>query len=147
MVLGSDEGRARVSAVEIRVIHEEADRYRVVIGPHEFVVDQPDTGDAGPTPTDLFVASLASCVAFYAGRFLGRHGIDSEGLAVDCTFEMAEDRPARVASIDLHLMLPLGFPDRLRDRLQAVVEHCTVHNSLVSSPQVRIALGAPMTTG
>jgi hypothetical protein len=60
---------------------------------------------------------------------------------------MAEDRPARVASIDLHLMLPSGFPDRLRDRLQAVVEHCTVHNSLASPPQVRIALGVPTTTG
>ncbi len=133
--------------MEIRVVHEEADRYRVIIGDHELVVDQPDTGDAGPTPTDLFVASLASCVAFYAGRFLDRHGISSAGLVVDCAFEMAVDRPARVASVDLHVMVPRGFPDRLLDRLQAVVEHCTVHNSLVSPPQVRIALGASMTAG
>lgn len=133
--------RTRRSTVEISVIHEEADRYRVVIGGHELVVDQPDTGDAGPTPTDLFVASLASCVAFYAGRFLDRHGVASEGLVVDCAFEMAEDRPARVGSIDLQVMLPRGFPDQLRDRLQAVVEHCSVHNSLASPPQVRIALG------
>ena len=133
--------------MEIRVIHERDDRYRVIIGVHEFVVDQPDTGDTGPTPTDLFAASLASCVAFYAGRFLARHEIPTEGLAVDCAFQMAEDRPARVASIDLQVMVPLGFPDRLRDRLQAVVEHCTVHNSLVTPPVIRIGIGAPAASG
>jgi putative redox protein len=37
-------------------------------------------GDVGPTPTELFVAGLASCVAFYARRYLRRHDIDAEGL-------------------------------------------------------------------
>jgi hypothetical protein len=27
-----------------------------------------------PNPTELFAASLATCVAFYAGRYLDRHG-------------------------------------------------------------------------
>ena len=56
-------------------------------------VDQPDTGDTGPTPTDLFVASLASCVAHYAGRFFARHGIDPDGFGVDATFAMAPTVP------------------------------------------------------
>ncbi len=129
--------------MQIRVIHEEVDRFRVTVGTHELVVDQPDTGDAGPTPTDLFVASLAACVAFYAGRFLDRHAIATEGLAVECSFEMAEDRPARVASIDVRVVLPAGFPDSLSERLQAVVDHCTVHNSLAIPPTVRIGLEAP----
>ena len=53
----------------------------------------------GPTPTELFVASLASCVAFYAGRYLTRHGLSREGLGVSVAYEMATDRPARVANI------------------------------------------------
>jgi len=110
----------------------------VTVGHHELVVDQPGSGDAGPTPTDLFVASLASCVAHYAGRFLARHAIDPQGLGVDCSFEMA-DRPARVGTIELKLLLPPAFPDGLRDRLTAVVEHCTVHNSIVTAPEVHIA--------
>ena len=55
---------------------------------------------------------------------------------------MAEDRPARVASIDLIVQLPDGFPQEQRDRLMAVVEHCTVHNSLVRPPDVRISARA-----
>ena len=62
----------------IKVRHEEGDRFRVSIRGHELFVDQPvDDGgqDSAPTPTELFVAGLASCVAFYAGRFLRRHDL------------------------------------------------------------------------
>jgi uncharacterized OsmC-like protein len=40
------------------------------------LVHQPmaDGGQDGATPTELLVASLASCIAFYAGRCLLRDG-------------------------------------------------------------------------
>lgn len=128
--------------MDMHVRHEGGDRYRVEIGTHALTVDQPDTGDAGPTPTDLFVASLASCTAHYAGRFFARHGIDPDGFGVDATFSMATDRPVRVGRIDLRLRLPRGFPDELRERLAAVVDHCTVHNSITTPPEVRVDLRA-----
>lgn len=53
-----------------------------------------------------------------------------------------EDRPARVAAIDVRLQLSPGFPEAKRDRLMAVVEHRTVHNSLVRLPDVRIVAEA-----
>jgi putative redox protein len=43
------------------------------------LTDQPVAGggqDTAVTPTELLIASLASCVAFYAGRFLLRHRAD-----------------------------------------------------------------------
>ncbi|MEU5591825.1 hypothetical protein [Streptomyces sp. NPDC020298] len=46
--------------------------------------------------------ALASCVAHYAGRFPERHHVDREHLRVKADFTMADDRPARVASIRLH---------------------------------------------
>jgi putative redox protein len=123
------------------VRHEDKNRFAVAVRGHELVVDQPGRdggGDAGPTPTELFVAGLASCVAFYAGRFLARHDVSPGGLAVTCDWEMAVDRPARVASIRVRIDLPDGFPPELRDRLVAVATHCTVHNSLERAPQVDI---------
>lgn len=129
---------------EMRIEHEGGDRYRVRIRGHEVLVDQAteDGGeDAGPTPTELFVAGLASCVAFYAGRFLRRHGLPTEGLAVDCSYAFAEDRPARVGKVTIAVRLPEGFPEERRAALLAVVEHCTVHNSLRQPPEVEIALG------
>jgi len=128
----------------IKVRPEGGDRYRIAIRGHEVTVDQPvDDGgtDAGPTPTELFVAGLASCIAFYGGRYLRRHGISERGFEVDAAFAFA-DRPARVGGIELAVRLPQGFRPGRRSAFLAVLEHCTVHNSIVSTPLIQIALDA-----
>jgi uncharacterized OsmC-like protein len=128
---------------EIRVLPEAGDRYRIGIRGHEVLVDQPlDDGgtDTAPTPTELFVAGLVSCVAFYAGRFLRRHDLPSQGLEVVSEFAFAPDRPARVGKVSISIRLPKDFPEARRTALLAVVEHCTVHNSLLQPPEVGIAL-------
>ena len=117
--------------------------YEVAVRGHRLVVDQPaDAGgqDSAPTPTELFVASLAACVAFYAGRFLTRHGYSRDGLAVSAGYEMASDRPARVSGVRLMVRVPAGLPPGRWAALRAVVSHCTVHNSLASPPSVTIDL-------
>jgi putative redox protein len=127
--------------MDVRFVAGEA--YEVVVRGHRLVVDQPaDAGgrDSAPTPTELFVASLASCVAFYAGRFLTRHGYGRNGLAVSARYEMASDRPARVSSVRLMVRVPAGLPPQRWAALRAVVSHCTVHNSLASPPSVTIDL-------
>src|SRR3954471_987757 len=131
--------------LEISVRHEGGDRFGIDVRGHRVVVDQPrDVGgaDTGPTPTELFVAGLASCVAFYAERFLRRHDLPVAGLGVDCGFEMSEDSPARVALVDVRVRLPLGFPEERRAALDRVVWHCTVHTTLRLGTEVRIGLVA-----
>ena len=71
-------------------------------------------GPLGPTPTELFVASLAACVAFYARRFLARHGLDATGLRVEAAYTMSPDRPARVHTITLRLLLPQPLEENRR---------------------------------
>jgi putative redox protein len=127
--------------MDVRFVAGEA--YEVTVRGHRIVVDQPaDAGgqDSAPTPTELFVASLAACVAFYAGRFLTRHGYSRDGLAVSAGYEMASDRPARVAGVRLTVRVPAGLPPGRWAALRAVVSHCTVHNSLAVPPPVTIDL-------
>lgn len=128
----------------VRVEHEGGDRFRIGVRQHVVQVDQP-VGDGGtdvaPTPTELFVAGLASCVAFYARRFLARHHLPEAGLAVTAMFAMA-DRPARVGEIKLTVTVPDGVPDERRAALLAVASHCTVENTLEQRPQVTIELAA-----
>ena len=116
------------------------DRFSIAIRDHVVEVDQPaeDGGDdTAPTPLELFLASLASCVAHYARRYLRRHDLPTEGLAVTCRWEMAKN-PARVGSVDIDLTIPNGVPEERREALVAVASHCTVHNSLVNAPEVRV---------
>ena len=126
----------------IEVARESGVRFRAFVRGHAITFDQPiEAGgtDMGPSPTDVFVASLAGCVAYYVERFLERHGIDAEGLRVVTDFEMA-NHPSRVADIELAIVIPAGLPDKLRAPLLAVAEHCTVHNSIAAAPSVRIEL-------
>jgi uncharacterized OsmC-like protein len=127
--------------MDVRFVAGEA--YEVTVRGHQLVVDQPaeaDGQDTAPTPTELFVASLATCVAFYAGRFLTRHGYSRDGLAVSVGYQMATNRPARVSGIRLTVRVPAGLPPERWAALRAVVSHCTVHNSLASPPPVIIDL-------
>jgi putative redox protein len=130
-----------MSAV-VNVRHLADDKFEITVRGHEMRVDQPVDGggeDTGPAPTELFVASLASCVGFYARRFLSRHGLPTEGLAVEASYDM-ESRPARVGQIRVRVEVPLGVPEASRDALLAVASHCTVHNSLVQPPAVDVEL-------
>ncbi|MCX4853497.1 OsmC family protein [Streptomyces canus] len=125
------------------VAHVERDAHTVDIRGHRIQVDQPiEAGgtDTAPTPTELFAASLATCVAFYAGRFLHRHGLSQAGLRVRTEFTMATDRPARVASLRVVVMPPPALPEQRRAALLAVASHCTVHNTLRQTPEIEIEL-------
>ena len=122
--------------------------YRVAVGQHSLTIDQPASAggdDRGPTPVELFVASLAACVAHYAGSYLARHGVPSDGLAVDADFVMADDSPARVASVTLTLTPPAGLPENRKAGMLAVASHCTLHNTLRDAPSVDITLSSEQT--
>lgn len=125
------------------VAHVERDTYTVDVRGHRVQVDQPTEAggtDTAPTPTELFAVSLATCVAFYAGRYLHRHGLPRAGLRVRTGFTLSTDRPARVASVRLVVVPPPGLTEQRRAALLAVASHCTVHNTLHQPPEIDIEL-------
>ncbi len=138
---GGQSGAAPAGRIE--VAHAGGESYVITARGHAVLVDQPADaggGDAAATPTELLVASLASCVAFYVGRFLVRHGLDRDGLGVVAEFTMATDRPARVGAVRLRIDVPDGVPVARRAALLAVASHCTVHNTLRQEPDIDLAL-------
>jgi len=126
----------------IHVRHVDGDEFEIAVRQHKLRVDQPvsDGGsDHAPTPTELFVSSLAACVAFYVRRYLSRHELSTEGLVVDATYSFATN-PTRVGSIRVEVRLRDDVPAESRPGLLAVARHCTVHNTLEQSPEVQIDL-------
>jgi putative redox protein len=133
----------------IEVLHAKGDRFLIEVRDHVLVVDQPrDEGgdDVGPTPTELFVSALASCVAFFARRFLDRHDLPVDGLRVRATYHLS-DRPARVGSVEVEVRVPAELDPGQRSALMAVVSHCTVHNSIQIPPSVSISVEERSTVG
>jgi putative redox protein len=66
---------------------------------------------------------------------------------VEAAFTMSADRPARVDTITLRLLVPGPLEPNRRRALLAVVDHCTVHNSIRTPPEVRVTLGESAGTG
>ncbi|MEU6064611.1 OsmC family protein [Streptomyces sp. NPDC047082] len=130
----------------VEITHVGNQTYAAFIRDHELTTDQPveaGGGDDGLTPVELFVVSLASCVGYYAGRFLQRHHVPDEHLRIRADFTMATDRPARVASIRLQVRVPQELDPARLEALRAVVDHCTVHNTLRQPPEITLAFGSP----
>lgn len=130
----------RPRTVEVRFAEGEV--YDIEVRGHRLRVDQPryQGTDSAPTPVELFVASLASCVAYYAGRYLVRHLYPRTRLAVHAEFTMAETGPARPDSVSLVVKLAHELPPERLEALRAVVSHCTLHNSLRNPPRVCVEI-------
>jgi uncharacterized OsmC-like protein len=138
-----DCGTADAPAGQVEVSYLGGESYAAATRGHTQLTDQPATAggaDTAMTPTELLVASLSSCVAFYAGSYLARHGLNRDGLHVTATFTTATDRPARVAWVRLAIRLPGGVPPARQAALLAVASHCTVHNTLRQPPDIAIEL-------
>lgn len=117
------------------------DRLSLAVRGHELYTDQPVDGggdDTAPTPTELFLGSLAACVAFYAERYLRRRGLSTEGLKVDCDWTWAHE-PIRVGEIQIKVHAP-GLPADLSDTFERLIERCPVHNSLRQAPEIRFTV-------
>lgn len=128
--------------MKLSVAYHGGMRYDIMSGKHRIVTDQPveDGGqDAGMSPVELFVGSVASCVAYFVGRFCERHHIPRENLIVDADWATAEG-PHRVGQINVAIHLPHRLPPDLKERLLKVAHGCTVHQSLVVAPAVTIQL-------
>jgi putative redox protein len=128
--------------MKLNVAFHGGTRYDITSGKHRVVTDQTvaDGGqDAGMSPVELYVGSLASCVGYFVGHFCARHDIPRDGLAVDAEWEMAEN-PHRVGQVALAIHLPHRLTPDQKERLLKVAHGCTVHQSIVVAPTVAIQL-------
>lgn len=134
--------------MNLTVAYHGGTRYDITSGQHRVVTDQPEEDgghNAGMSPVELFVGSVAGCVGYFVGQFCARHDISREGLAVDAEWEMAEG-PHRVGKIALAIRLPHRLTPEMKERLLKVAHGCTVHQSLSHAPIVSIQLN-PHATG
>jgi putative redox protein len=137
MKMRTEEGEMKLS-----VAYQGGTRYDLVTDRHRVVTDQPvEEGgtDAGMSPVELFVGSVASCVGYFVGQFCARHDISREGLKVEAEWTMAEG-PHRVGQVQLAIRLPHRVTPELKERLLKVAYGCTVHQSLVVPARIAIDL-------
>jgi uncharacterized OsmC-like protein len=105
------------------------------------VCDQPagnGGADAGMTPPEFLLASLATCAGYYAAQYLNTRKLPVAGLKVTVEAEKAL-QPARLAKFRIEVHLAELDPKHEAGLLRAV-KACLIHNTLASHPEMEIEL-------
>lgn len=108
---------------------------------HRIVCDQPfDSGgaDAGMTPPELLLASLATCAGYYAAQYLMARQLPVENLRVRVSAEKAP-QPARLAAFHIEVTAP-GLDERHQASLVRAAKACLIHNTLLGQPAIDVAV-------
>ncbi len=108
-------------------------------GGHAIVIDEPASvpggTDAGPSPTRLVAAALASCVAVTVEMYAGRKGWDVGRVEVGVEVEYEDFTPR---SFDVALRLAPGLSEEQKERLAAIARRCPVHKLLTGETSVNV---------
>lgn len=131
--------------MEIKIIHLDGVKFEVQARSHTMVCDQPiDNGgeDAGMTPPELLLASLGTCAAFYAVQYLKTRKLPEDGVEVRVSAEKLK-QPGRVGNFQINITCPVELTPEQSEGLMRSVQHCTIHNTLLSPPQIDIELTMP----
>lgn len=123
-------------------------KFELSVRGHTVPVDLPNKHggeDTGPTPGELFVASLALCKGLYACNYCLKRGLDPTGLSIgmDWKYASVEGMPeaTRISEITLAVSLPrVTLDEQTRAGLLEAMEHCTVENSIKHAPRLNVEL-------
>ena len=116
-------------------------RFEVSARGHRTICDQPiDNGgaDEGMSPPEFLLASLATCAGYYAAQYLKTRGLPADHLKVRVTAAKAV-QPARLASFEIEVTTP-GLDERHEAGILRAVKACLIHNTLLGSPSIGIAV-------
>ena len=108
---------------------------------HTVHTDQPlpGGGATAPSPFDLFLASIGTCMGFYALRFCQERGLPTQGLALTVEPERSADGK-RVHTLRIVLGLPAGFPEKYEAAVRRAVDLCAVKRQLLEPPAFALDL-------
>lgn len=123
--------------MQVHINYEKNLQFQASARGHNILGDQPieSGGDnAGMTPPEWFLASLGSCVGFYAVKYCQARGLDVTALSIDVSAQKPADTPARLDNIQICLSLPIDLSDRHRRGLEKTVNACLIHNTLTHPP-------------
>jgi putative redox protein len=105
-------------------------------GAHALVVDEPIAAggsDAGPAPTRLLAAALASCIAITIEMYAKRKEWEVGAVEVEVDVAYEEFTPSSFAAT---VRLPPGLSEEQRGRLLAIARKCPVHKVIASETPV-----------
>jgi uncharacterized OsmC-like protein len=82
---------------------------------------------------------LGSCAAFYAVQYLKTRNLNDRGIEVTVTAEKLK-QPARLGKFKIHVLCPTTLTEEQTTGLMRSVNHCLVHNTLLTASEIETEL-------
>ena len=127
--------------MEVTATHVGDSKFEVAVRAHRVVCDQPlESGgtDAGMSPPEFLLASLATCAGYYAAQYLKIRGLIVKSLSIRVVAEKVP-HPARLGSFRVEVTTP-GLDPRHEAGVLRSVKACLIHNTLLGSPKIEVLL-------
>lgn len=106
---------------------------------HNITIDLPANfqgTDTGPTPPELFVVGLASCMGYYALFYCKKNKISVDGLKIHADYEKAIN-PNRISKVFVKIFVP-GLSTEQKKGVLEAASKCLVHQSLIQKPEINV---------
>ena len=111
-------------------------QHDIEIRDHRLVADEPeDEGgdDAGPRPTELLAASLASCTAITIEMYADRKGWELGTVEVTVEYEPASTYEPPRFDVTIRTPLEKELTDEQRKRILVIAGKCPIHRVLLAT--------------
>ena len=126
--------------MEVWVEHLGGVQFEIKARQHTIACDQPPENggyDEGMTPPELLLASLGSCVGFYAAMYLKKHKLSLAGTRVHVSAEKAK-APPRMEDFRITVEVPAEFSDDHKRGIKEAAHQCLIHNTLLNPPKISL---------
>ena len=117
--------------------------HEIEIREHRLIADESQEdggGDAGPRPTELVAAALASCTAITLEMYANRKEWELGQVEVAVDFETPTRETS--AGFAVKIRIPADLSDEQREKLLTIAAKCPVHRTLEASSVVATKLGS-----
>jgi uncharacterized OsmC-like protein len=131
-----------VTMPEITVNHRGDMEFETQIGSHKLTIDIPPENngkDRGPTPPQLFIASLSSCIAVFVASYCNNVGISTEDLSVTMSYEKRSN-PSCLGNLKAVIRIPKEDVGKREKGVLRAAELCLIQETIRLSPEVKLTL-------
>jgi len=121
------------------VKHEGGTRFTATTGAYTVVAGKgdPNTGQDGMRPGQLFVAALGMCIGVTLRAYCENHDIPYEGMSIEMEREDTEDG-RRLKLVRIQVNMPTQLSDKDLQVLNRVAHRCYVGQSIKNGAEMEI---------
>ena len=131
--------------MELKVTQVDGVKFAIQARNHTVISDQPtdNGGEDSRHDTARVAAGLTGIVrGFYAVQYLKTRNLAESGVEVTVTAEKLK-QPGRLGNFRIQVACPVPLNEEQTEALMRSVHHCTIHNTMLSTPQIDIELAVP----